>query len=101
MGWPVSVLHFIVRSGAVVLVAHGKRNGRAEGEPIQHPGKNFHGIGLVAGGDNITLAGAAAIQLCLNHFAGKGHAGRATIDDNTHAHPVRLTPGADFENGTE
>ena len=97
----VGVLHLIVGGGTLVLVAHRKRNRRAQGEPVQHAGEDFHAVGFVARGHNIALPWTPTVQFCLNHLARKRHPCRATINHHTHAHTVGFPPGADLEIGTK
>gem|GEM_PF-3965612 len=81
--------------------SHREGYGGTEGEPVQHAGKNFHTIRLIARRHDIALPGTPAVQLGLYHFARERHPGRAAIYHNTNAHTVGFSPGADSESGTE
>lgn len=97
----VGVLHLVVGRGAVVFVADGEGNGGSQGEAVQHAAEDFHAVFFLAGGDDVALAGAAAIQFSLDVGRSEGDARRATVDDDAHSHAVGFSPCADSENGTE
>jgi len=59
------------------------------------------GIGLLAGRDDLRLAGPAAIQLGLNVRLAQFEPGRASIYHHSHASAVGFTPGSDAEKAAE
>ena len=89
--------HFIVGAGALVGVADEDGNGASKGEAVVDTGEDFGGVGLVAGGDNLRLTGAAAVEFPLDLRRRDGDAGWATIDDHAHSATVGFAVGVDAE----
>ena len=101
MGGTVFDRHLVVGPGALVLVADVNRNGGADGVALVDAGEDFAGVGLVARGHDLGLAGTAAVEFVLDDFLGNGDAGRAAIDNDADASAMRFAEGRDFEQGAE
>ena len=98
---PVFHGHFIVGAGALVGVSDDDGDGRAERQPVVQAGEDFGGVRLLARGDDVRLAGAAAVEFALDVFQRDRDARRAAIDDDADAAAVRLAEGVDAENLAE
>ena len=89
--------HLVIGAGALVLVAHDDGDGGAEGLVVLQAGEDFSGIGLIARGDDVRLAGATTVELLLDILHTDGDAGRAAVNHHTHATSVRFAEGVDAE----
>ena len=58
--------HFVIGLGAVVGVAHEDGQRGAEGEAVLPTGEDFGAVRLLARGDDVGLAGTAAVEFALD-----------------------------------
>ena len=89
--------HFGVGFGAGVLVTDHDGDGGAEGEPVEDAGEDFAAVEFLARGDDVALAGAAAVEVELDVFCGEGESGWAAVDDDADATAVAFTPCGNSE----
>ena len=89
--------HFGVGFGAGVLVTDHDGDGGAEGEPVEDAGEDFAAVEFLAGGDDVALAWAAAVEVELDVFCGEGESGWAAVDDDADATAVAFTPCGNSE----
>ena len=94
-------LHLAVGLGAGVLVGDVDGDGGAEGATLEDAGEDARGVGLVARGDDVALAGAAAVEIALDVGLGEREARRDAVDDHADAAAVGFAPGGDAEGVAE
>jgi len=97
VGRTESRLHLAVGLGTRVFVADEDSNGRAKGSALENTGQNFAAIGLFAWGDDIALAGTAAVELLLDIRFGQIELRQTAVDDDTDSAPVGFSPRGDAE----
>jgi hypothetical protein len=72
VGWAEGHRHFLVILGALVLVAHQPGDRRSDGDAIEQAAEDLHPVVLLAGGDDLSLAGLAAVEIGLNRVEVEG-----------------------------
>jgi hypothetical protein len=101
MGGPRDPAHLAVVAGPLVLVGHKEADGRPQGNPVFHTGKDGHTVRLLAIGGQLALARSASIQLRLDVRLTKCHARRASVEHSAHAFAVGFAEGRDFQKGSK
>src|SRR5262249_5549782 len=91
----------LVVARALVLVGDDERDRGAERAPLEDPGDDAHGVGLLARGDEAALAGGAAVELGLDVGLGERQQRRAAVHHRPDAPSVRLPPGRHAEELSE
>src|SRR5690606_29548853 len=86
---------------ALVGVADQQADRRAGGLALVHAAQDLHRVGLVALGDELAGAGAAAVQVALDVGLTERHAGRAAVDDAADGRAVGFAEVGDPEQGAE
>ncbi len=90
-------LHLGVGRGTGVRIAHHDGNGRAESAALEDAGKDLALVGLLARGDDVALAGAAAVEVWLDVGLGKRQPRRAAINHHANAPAMGFPPGGNAE----
>jgi len=85
VGWAEGHRHFLVILGALVLVAHQPGDRRSEGDVIEQAAEDLHPVVLLAGSDDLALAGLAAVEVGLNRVEVEEQTRRAAVHDHAHA----------------
>ena len=88
VGRAVEVAQGEVVLGARVAVADEEGDGHAGGTPFEKPGEDLEAVFLGAGGGDVGLPGAAAVELMLYLLDGQDNARGAAFDDAADSRPV-------------
>lgn len=92
MGRAVGMRHLVVGGGTVVLVAHADGDGRAQRPAIQHAGKDFRAVLLLARGHDVALARPAPVQFPLDILLCHRNERRTAVYHHTHPGSMGLSP---------
>ena len=93
--------------GALIDILDDKRDGRAGGQLLRHPlvlkhaGENFHRVGFLALGDELRLAGTAAVEIGWISASVSAMPGRAAIDHAANRRPMAFAEGRDAKQVAE
>src|SRR5581483_2847498 len=90
--------HLVVGTGLGGGVAHEHGQRGAGGAAFKDAGKDLDRVLLFARGDDVTLAGAAAVKVGLDVVGCQRQAGRAAIDGYADRMAVTLAPGGNGKN---
>ena len=79
----------------MILVVHHHEDGCAEGFALERAGENADPVGLIAGGDDFGLPGAATVEVRLDIGLVQFQLRRTAVEHDTDSAPVGFAPGRD------
>ena len=95
------VAHVLVVLAMVVRVSHDKADGATRCLALEYATEDFHLVGLVACGGQLTLPWPAAVEFCLYKVHIDLYACRHAVDDASYCCPVAFSEGSDAEDVAE